>query len=277
MTTTIDELRAEIRVESRAAGLRPEEAIDEANIQRRRRQIAVVGIVVFFGVVLSTLRANLWGTDDVEWLDADLVKSLMITFAGAFIAYVAEKERHLRRLDHLGHQARELHLAAAERIIETATFGEVDGELHESLLLEDVLDRMLDGAVELTGASGGVLYLLRDDLSVTVWSRRGDTDGPLAKGLVSLAQRVAQAGKPLLLTKSGVPAVAGGATMAAPVRVNGTLIGVVAALTTSSRTFDAVDLELLDRFCVRSGRALANSCVYEDALLRAGLLGGEHA
>jgi hypothetical protein len=263
--TTIDELRAEIRVESRAAGFRRGEVVDQKHIRRRRMQIAVVGLVVFFGVVFTTLRANLWGTNEVEWLDTDLIKSLMITFAGGFIAYVVEKERHLRRLDELGHKEKELHLAAAERIIESAAFGEVEGELHDSLLLEDVLERMLAGAVEVTAARAGTLFLLRDDLTVTVWAKQGE----LTDANTSLATRVAQAGKPLLLSKSGVPTVANGVRMAAPVRVNDMLIGVIEAEPEDDRSFDAVDLELLDRFCVRSGRALANSCAYEDALMRA--------
>jgi hypothetical protein len=270
-TTTMDDLQAEIALECRAAGLRPYEAPDSEHIKRRRFQISLVGFVVFFGVVFSTLRADLWGADEVGWIDPDLVRTVMITCAGAFIAYVVEKERHLRRLDQLGDRARQLHLVAAERIIEDATFGEVQSELHESLLLEDVLDRALEGARELAGAAGGILYLLRDDLTVTVWSSSGDTE-PAAKNLTSLGQRVAQTGRGLLLSRHGLPALAGGATMAAPVRVNGTLIGVVALVAGATRAFDAVDLELLDRFCVRSGRALANACIYEDALMQAPVL-----
>lgn len=252
--TMIDEIRADMRKASRAAGFRDDDVVDDELIARRRRQVGAVAIIVFFGVVLATLRADVG--EPIEFVNADMVKAAMITLAGAFLFYVIEKERNFRRIGDLGRQEREIHLASAERLLEGVEHLAEAGPLR----IEDVLDGLLAGAVEFTGADAGSLSLVGTDGQPEVWSSDGNDEG---RG--PLANRVARSGRALLVSPSGVPAIAGGARMAVPLSVNGVLIGVIEVVPEARRSFDAVDLELLERFSDRSSRALTAAFDAADA------------
>jgi len=79
---------------------------------------------------------------------------------------------------------------------------------------------------------------------------------------------VAQGRKGLVLSAAGLPTVSDGVALAAPMLVRARLVGVVELLPAEGYPFDAIDLELLTRFCDRAAAALANACQFEDALLQ---------
>src|SRR4051812_38428478 len=82
VTVALEDLRDEIRREELSAGLSTERPLTRAEIDHRRRQIAEVGLLVFFGVVVSTLRANVWGNVHQGLFDPDLLRAATITAAG---------------------------------------------------------------------------------------------------------------------------------------------------------------------------------------------------
>ena len=120
MTVALEDLRDEIRREELGAWLSTERPLTRADIDHRRRQIAQVGLVVFFGIVVSTLHANVWGHAHNSLIDPNLLRAATITAAGGFIAYVVEKERHLRRLVFLEGEERQVQLAIGQACSEGA-------------------------------------------------------------------------------------------------------------------------------------------------------------
>ena len=215
MSETMEDLRAQIRREEVAAGFDGRHPVSEAEIRRRRRPISAVGLVVFSGLLVTTLQADLWGGDEAPLVDPDLLKAAMITLTGGVVAYVVEKEKHLRRLGHLEDRARRLHVETAERLLESAALARVNESLQEAIVLEDVLGLVLDGARDLTAADAAVLHLLVDDDRLVEWARRGEPPSSTGRGL-SLAGRVVQGRSDLALSASGPPTVSDGAAMAAP-------------------------------------------------------------
>src|SRR4029078_12577885 len=124
--------------------LSTERPLTRADIDHRRRQIAEVGLLIFFGVVVSTLRANVWSSPHEMFIDPALLRAATITAAGGFIAYVVEKERHLRRLVFLESEERPVHLKIAARLLAAAAFADASSSVQSSLVLEGVIQRTLD-------------------------------------------------------------------------------------------------------------------------------------
>ena len=192
VTVTLEALRDEIRREELSAGLSPERPLTRADIERRRRQIAQVGLLVFFGVVVSTLRANVWGASGSGALfDPNVLRAATITAAGGFIAYVVEKERHLRRLVFLEGEERAVQLAIADRLLEAAAFADATSSIQGSLVLERVLERTLDRVTDLVEVESASIRLLTADGQLRVATMRGPADTPVLLGGVALATRVA--------------------------------------------------------------------------------------
>ena len=190
MTVALEDLRDEIRREERSAGLNPTRPLTRADIERRRRQIAQVGLVVFFGIVISTLRANVWGNSHDALFDPDLLRAATITAAGGFIAYVVEKERHLRRLVLLESEERSVQLAIADRLLEAAAFADASSSVQGSLVLERVIARTLDRVRDLVRTDAGTIRLLSADGQLRVAATFGSDDGFERLGGVAFATRV---------------------------------------------------------------------------------------
>lgn len=268
MTVALDTLREEIRREELSAGLNPARPLTRAGIDRRRRQIAQVGLIVFFGVVISTLRANVWGTGHDTLFDPDILRAASITAAGGFIAYVVEKERHLRRLVFLESEERSVQLAIADRLLEAAAFADASSSVQGSLVLDSVLHRTLDRVRDLVGAERCAIRLLSADGQLRVAAVYGPPDTAEQLGGVALATRVGLGQEPLLL-----PGVQGrhdperGMVMGAPILFCDQLLGVLQLGAPADEPFTAVDVEIVDGFTRRVALALNHSRLYEDALV----------
>ena len=133
-----DLLHEQITQEERVVGIRPGAATSPAVI-RRRRQIEGVALLVFFGLVLTTLRSQTWGGHSHEFIDPDWLRAAMITCAGGFLAYVVEKEKHLRRLTVLDLEARRTNLNVADAILRSAALSDDVEYMHGSLVLAEVV------------------------------------------------------------------------------------------------------------------------------------------
>ena len=186
MTVALEDLRDEIRREEVSAGLNPERPLTRADIERRRRQIAEVGLLVFFGVVISTLRANVWGNAHETLFDPNLLRAATITAAGGFIAYVVEKERHLRRLVFLESEERAVQLAIADRLLAVAALADASSSVHGSLVLEGVVQRTLDRVRELVGAETASIRLMSADGQLRVAAVHGPEGTPVLLGVIQL-------------------------------------------------------------------------------------------
>lgn len=269
VTVTLEVLRDEIRREELSAGLSPERPLTRADIERRRRQIAQVGLLVFFGVVVSTLRANVWGsTGGGTLFDPNLLRAATITAAGGFIAYVVEKERHLRRLVFLEGEERAVQLAIADRLLEAAAFADATSSIQGSLVLERVLERTLDRVTDLVEVESASIRLLTADGQLRVATMRGPAGTPVLLGGVALATRVALAREPMLLPGAkGRHDPTTGLVMGAPLLLGEQLLGVLQLGAPPERPFDAIDLEIVSGFVERVALALNHSRLYEDALV----------
>jgi hypothetical protein len=268
MTVVLEDLRDEIRREELSAGLSPERPLTRADIARRRRQIAQVGLVVFFGVVVSTLRANVWGSSRDLLFDPNLLRAATITAAGGFIAYVVEKERHLRRLVFLEGEERSVQLAIADRLLEAAAFADASSSLQGSLVLERVLERTLDRLRDLVGAESASIRLLSADGQLRIAAMRGPSEAAELVGGIALATRVALAREPMLLPDAkGRHDPESGLVIGAPLLLGEQLLGVLQLRASAGDPFGPLDLEIVAAFARRVSLALNHSRLYEDALV----------
>jgi len=268
MTVALEELREEIRREELSAGLSTERPLTRSAIERRRRQIAEVGLVVFFGVVFTTLRANVWGAPHDALFDPNLLRAATITAAGGFIAYVVEKERHLRRLVFLESEERSVQLKIADRLLESAAFADATSSVQDSLVLERVLERTLDRIRDLVGAESASIRLLSSDGQLRVAAIRGSSETPTLLGGVALATRVALARESMLLPGAkGRHDPTTGLVMGVPIMHGEHLLGVLQLGATDDDPFDAMDLDIVGGFVGRVALALNHSRLYEDALV----------
>lgn len=268
MTVALEDLRDEIRREELSAGLDPERPLTRADIERRRRQIAQVGLLVFFGIVVSTLRANVWGTRGDGLFDPDLLRAATITAAGGFIAYVVEKERHLRRLVFLESAERSVQLAIADRLLEAAAFADASTSIHGSLVLERVLQHTLDRIRDLVGAHSASIRLMSADGQLRIAAVHGPANTPVLLGGVALATRVGLAREPMLLPgANGRHDPTLGLVLGAPILLGEQLLGVIQLGAEPDAPFGAVDLEIVSGFAERVALALNHSRLYEDALV----------
>jgi GAF domain len=268
MTVALIDLRDEIRREELGAGLSTDRPLTRADIDRRRRQIAEVGLVVFFGIVVTTLHANVWGSVHNSPIDPNLLRAATITAAGGFIAYVVEKERHLRRLVYLEGEEHAVQLAIADRLLEAAAFAKASSSLQGSLVLERVLQQTLDRVRDLVGAETASIRLLSADGQLRVAAIHGPDGTPVLLGGVALATRVGLAREPMLL-----PGVTGrhdptsGLVLGAPLMLGEQLLGVLQLGASPEAPFNAMDLDIIAGFTDRVALALNHSRLYEDALV----------
>jgi hypothetical protein len=255
----LEELQAEIRMESRAAGLRSEPGISSRQIRRRRREIVLAATFVTAGLVALTF------SDNAGVLASSAFRAPLIFLGGCFLGYVVDKERHLRRLDELGKEERDLQARSARRVLDQVVYSDVDDGLRKSLMFEDALDALVEGAITFSLASGATLYVLREDDSTSVWTRVGEAP-PSVDG--SLADRAVEERRPILVDAHGVESNATGERMAVPIVVRDVIVGVVELAARPVRPFDTVDLELVNRFASSAAIALDGSAIYEEAARR---------
>jgi hypothetical protein len=266
MTVALEDLRDEIRREELGAGLSTERPLTRADIDHRRRQIAQVGLVVFFGIVVTTLHANVNVHNSM--IDPNLLRAATITAAGGFIAYVVEKERHLRRLVFLEGEERSVQLAIADRILEAAAFAGASRSLHGSLVLERVLQQTLDRVRDLVRVESASIRLLSADGQLRVAAVHGPPGTPVLLGGVALATRVGLAKEPMLLPGvSGRHDPTSGLVMGAPLLLGDQLLGVLQLGAPPDEPFSAMDVEIVSGFTDSVALALNHSRLYEDALV----------
>lgn len=257
---TLDLLQDEIIREERYVGIRPGQPVSRDVIRSRRRQLELVAMLVFFGLVLTTLRAQIWGTHSHAGLiNPDYLRAAMITCAGGFIAYALEKEKHLRRLTVLDLEARRTNLFVADAMLRAAALSDDLELMHATLVLDEVADRVATRVQKRLDAGESAVRLLVAGGELPVAASRVGADGPVtAAGRSALAEQVALARVPRRRDGEGdEPDV-----IAVPLVHYGRLLGVAEAVGRPGRRFDNVDLAILTALAERAAVALGHARAY---------------
>ena len=161
---------------------------------------------------------------------------------------------------------------AADREDRLLTLMEIARTITSSLALEDVLDRVLDGAVRFSGAERGYLFLSEGDRLVR-WQRGPDGDGQVEVSL-SVAEEVASTGRPVYRdVASGEPGQSTTdsivrlrlqAILCLPLAVRQDVLGVVYLDSRKRLPHHQPDLPLLEALAGLAAVSIQNSRLVED-------------
>ncbi len=112
--STIEDLRDQITREERVVNLQPDGNVTDAEIQRRRRQMLLLAVVVLVGLLFTTVANDVWTSFRQDsWIDPEVARIALIGFGVLTVAYLYDKEQHLKRLSRLGHDVQDLDAALA--------------------------------------------------------------------------------------------------------------------------------------------------------------------
>jgi len=152
------------------------------------------------------------------------------------------------------------------------TIMEIARTITSSLALEDVLERVLDGAVRFSGAERGYLFLGESGRLVR-WRRGHDDDGPVEVSL-SVAEEVASTGRPVYRdvaagepgqsTTDSIVRLRLQAILCLPLAVRQDVIGVVYLDSRKRLPHHQPDLPLLEALAGLAAVAIQNSRLVED-------------
>ncbi len=152
------------------------------------------------------------------------------------------------------------------------TLMEIAWTITSSLALEDVLERVLDGAVRFSGAERGYLFLGESGRLIR-WRRGRDDDGPVEVSL-SVAEEVASTGKPIYRdvaagdpgqsTTDSIVRLRLQAILCLPLAVRQDVIGVVYLDSRKRLPHHQPDLPLLEALAGLAAVAIQNSRLVEE-------------
>ena len=229
--------------------------------------ITAITVAIVLFVIERDIRSESLGS-----LTSWIVVVLVVGLALAFLVYIVEKERHLRRLSHLLVEERVRSEALGSRVGEISNLSKVGRALNTSLDPDTVFDRILVSALELLDADDGVFMLLNDDGSaLDVARHQGTLERDLLRSIplgAGLEGAVAARGEPLLVQANeedtvGLPAQVRSA-MCVPLIRHDQLLGVLSVRETKgSRVFDEEDLNALGFFAEHAAIAVGNARSFE--------------
>jgi signal transduction histidine kinase len=278
-----DELarKGETQRAARAAGLRSHPHPSLSDVERRRTQLwtlALAVIVVLSGAVAAlTLSGRVTfeslGLEDHEWVPAVLVTGL----AFAFLIYVYDKNRSLRRLEELLIEERVRSSGLSNRLTEVSSLSDIARGLTTTLDVKGVLDLILSSARALFDAQEGSVMLLSEPGQLEVVAAQGPSADVVMHGRVKLAQgisgRVAARNQAVLLQGSDLPAPFTGeghperginSAMSAPLERRDQLLGVLnLSETKGDRTYTDLDLQVLAVLTAHAAIAIGNAHLFE--------------
>lgn len=266
------EVRERIDVEARGAGLRQKPTVDA--IRRRRAQISIVAVVVVVGLLLVTVFASGIGPDENIVLSPNVLRLGLLALAVGFTVYAIEKELHLRRLSRL---------LADELAINTALSHSLDqysalvaaGQVVNSVLdLDEVLDVILENALDMLEGSRGSVMLLEgtDELRAVAVRGNDRAKGAAVKVGESVSGQVARTREALVLSgkvdQEQFPGherdgTAPTTSVCAPLEHRGELLGVINVSRESNDDYDEYALQTLRLFAEPAAAAIANGRLYE--------------
>lgn len=251
---TEQRLRNELAEDQRRAGLGDEGIASLHDVERRRRQIMTVGIVVAIGLAIATLiSAGLLDIGGDGWISPQAARYAAVGFAICLIVYAFDKERYLRRFVREREELMTLdgevagHLLSAGLLLDAAT------AMHESLELDEVLPAIVEQGHALTGSRCAVLFV---DEGEQPMRPVVDTDrmAGAASGIVTLVVERRE----LIALAADTEAALG-----IPVVDGAELLGVLVLVDCPGGVPDDGVRALLTRFGQLAGSALANARRHE--------------
>ncbi|MEZ5170969.1 MAG: GAF domain-containing protein [Acidimicrobiia bacterium] len=266
------DVRERIDAEARGAGLRHEPTA--AAIRRRRAQISIVAVVVVVGLLFVTVFASGIAPNEDIVLSPNVLRLGLLALAVGFTVYAIEKELHLRRLSRL---------LADELAINTALTHSLDqysalvaaGQVVNSVLdLDEVLDVILENALDMLEGSRGSVMLLEgtDELRAVAVRGNDRAKGAAVKVGESVAGQVARTREALVLSGNvdsdrfpgherddATPTT----SVCAPLEHRGELLGVINVSRESNDDYDEYALQTLRLFAEPAAAAIANGRLYE--------------
>ena len=252
-----------IRREAKVAGLRGLDGPTLEAVESRRLQLWIVMSVVLVSVSAAMVAVSLWsdGTDQgLLAVPPGLARLGIVGLVGGFCAYGIEKEMHLRRLTRLLVDERVLVGALSHRLGELSSLLGAGQAMNSVLDLQDVLDRILDNALDLLKADDGSVLLFDGVARLNVVCARGTErrDEVVAVG-TGLPGRVAASRTPQLVEAAdGVRSA-----MSTPLVHRDELLGVLDVVAADGRSFGDYDLQALSVFAEHAAGAIANARLYE--------------
>lgn len=252
-----------VLAEARSAGL-GHRAPSLAAIDRRRTELLSLAVVVITGTALLASLAP----HRLPWLaQTASTMGLRLTLGGlaaVFVAYVFEKEIHLRRLHRLLLDERVLSNAMAERASQVAELADGARAVNDGLDLGEVLTRLLDRALAMVGTESGAVLVVDEG-----------PDG--ADGLVAACVRGAgrEFGERIALDEGHVgramlgrrPTLDRGdrsarSVIAVPLLHRGDLLGALEVRAEGAREFTDYEVQVLALFADYVSVGLANARLY---------------
>lgn len=157
------------------------------DIEHRRGRLLLSVFVVLAAFSALSVAFSLLGPSVLEPLQvtptAARVGVLVLTIG--FIALVWEKERHLGRMSQTVARQEVLITAFENRLKVVDELLEITGRINSPLAVDDVMNVILDAAVELVGAESGSIEMAEAASEVAL-SRTKTTAGSDARGLTSV-------------------------------------------------------------------------------------------
>lgn len=243
------------------------------SIERRRTHLWFVAGLLLLALSTAILLLFL-GEDPAELLpDAPALRWSFLALSFAFILYVIDQERRLRRLTSALVEERVLTSSLQARIADLATLTKVGRVVNSVLTLEEVLEVIVTSAFELTGANNGSV-MLRDGDELRVAASAGASPAPLGTRLPfgsGVAGWVAERGKPLLINgRLGDEQFPGarhsdraGSSLVAPMIAAEELLGVLAVeRPPEAEPFTEAQLRSVALFAEHAATAVSNAYRY---------------
>lgn len=244
-------------------------------VERRRGQLWTVAAVLMLAA--SAMVFLLLAAPEAARAVPDSL-GLRIAFGGvsvAFLLYVFDQERRLRRLSEALVRERILSTALTSRVRDLATLNRVGQVVNAVLSMHEVLEVVLDGAFELTQASYGSVMLV-DAQELVVAVTAGEHPAPVGTRQSmneGVAGWVATQREALLINgqvnEEQVPELQargrkGGSSVCAPMLVADELVGVLALeRPPSAPAFNEWEMRAVSLFATHAATAVSNSRRYE--------------
>lgn len=157
---TDEALREELATEQRRANLGRDGIASHEAVDRRRHQIAAVGLVVAVGMLLAVMLAA--GVIEIGsgsgWIDSDLARFATVGFGVAMVVYAFDQERHLRKVEDRRDQLVALESDIASNLLTAGLVLDAVCAVHASVDLGAVITTIVDQGRGLVGADHGLLF-----------------------------------------------------------------------------------------------------------------------
>lgn len=199
--------RTSIQQQGKVAGLRDFDTPTLEAVERRRLQLAAIAAIILVGLAMGMSLLTIAQSSLAEhpYIPFDVIRILFVGFVSVVALYLIDKEQKLQRLTKSLVDERVLSAALSNRLKELSLLSELGKTLNRFLEVDEVLDRVLESALDLLEAPEGSIMLLEpstDALRVACakTSSRHLVEGAVVKMGGSVAGWVAQKREPLLLT-----------------------------------------------------------------------------